>query len=46
MLSVYVFAEGADQAIAGVRPYLFSADAEDYVRREESAWQVWLQELA
>lgn len=46
MLSVYVFAEGADQAIAGVRAYLFSADAEDYVRREESAWQVWLQELA
>ena len=26
--------------------YLFSADAADYVRREEPAWRAWLQGLS
>ena len=46
MLSVFVFGEeegtGAGKAMAGVRAYLFSSDAADYVRREEPAWQAWL----
>lgn len=49
MLSVFVFGEeeGVDEgtAMAGVRAYLFSADAADYVRREEPAWQAWLEGL-
>jgi uncharacterized protein YndB with AHSA1/START domain len=44
MLSVFVH-EGDGGAMAGVRGYLFSADAADYVRREEPAWAAWLQEL-
>jgi hypothetical protein len=46
MLSVYAHAEGNGKATAGVRAYLFSADAADYVRREEPAWQAWLQGLS
>ena len=46
MLSVFAHSEGEDKATAGVRAYLFSADAEDYVRREEPAWQSWLQGLS
>ncbi|HYI52836.1 MAG TPA: SRPBCC domain-containing protein [Microlunatus sp.] len=46
MLSVFVFAEGDGKAMAGVRGYLFSADAADYVRREEPGWQSWLQGLS
>jgi hypothetical protein len=46
MLSVFSFAEGDGKAMAGVRGYLFSADAADYVRREEPAWQAWLQGLS
>jgi hypothetical protein len=46
MLSVYAWDEGGGTATAGVRAYLFSADASDYVRREEPAWQAWLQGLA
>ena len=38
--------EGNGKATAGVRAYLFSADAADYVRREEPAWQTWLQGLS
>ncbi len=38
--------EGDGKATAGVRAYLFSADAADYVRREEPAWQAWLQGLS
>jgi hypothetical protein len=45
MLSVFTFGEGDGKAMAGVRAYLFSADAADYVRREEPAWQAWLQGL-
>src|SRR5690606_17034235 len=43
MLSVYAHGEGEDKATAGVRGYLFSADAADYVRREEPAWRAWLE---
>lgn len=46
MLSIFVHEEGDGKAAAGVRAYLFSADAADYVRREESVWEVWLQELS
>ena len=46
MLSVFAFGEGDSTAMAGVRAYLFSADAADYVRREEPAWQAWLQGLS
>ncbi|QTE29742.1 SRPBCC family protein [Pengzhenrongella sicca] len=45
MLSVYTHDEGDGKAMAGVRAYLFSADAADYVRREEPAWRAWLQGL-
>lgn len=49
MLSVFVFGEGegTDEgtAMAGVRAYLFSADAADYARREEPAWKAWLEGL-
>jgi uncharacterized protein YndB with AHSA1/START domain len=46
MLSVFAYAEGEGEATAGVRAYLFSADAADYVRNEEPAWRAWLQELS
>jgi hypothetical protein len=46
MLSVFTYSQGDGKATAGVRAYLFSADAADYVRREEPAWQAWLEELS
>ena len=46
MLSVFAYSFEAGQATAGVRAYVFSADAADYVRREEPAWQAWLQGLS
>lgn len=46
MLSVFAFGESEDRATVGVRAYLFSADAADYVRREEQGWQSWLKGLA
>ncbi|MCD4524862.1 SRPBCC domain-containing protein [Nocardioides sp. cx-173] len=45
MLSAFVFDEADGKATLGVRGYLFSADAADYVRREEPAWRAWLEEL-
>jgi uncharacterized protein YndB with AHSA1/START domain len=45
MLSVFVGSYGEGEATAGVRAYLFSADAADYVQREEPAWRSWLQGL-
>ena len=46
MLNVFTHSIGDGTATAGVRAYLFSADAADYVRREEPAWQAWLQALS
>jgi hypothetical protein len=46
MISVFAWDEGGGKATAGVRAYLFSADAADYVRREEPAWQAWLQGIS
>ena len=46
MLRVFAHSEGEGKATAGVRAYVFSADAEDYVRREEPAWQAWLEGLS
>src|SRR6476620_1146177 len=47
MLNVFAWGQGegvaAGNATAGVRAYLFSADAADYVRRQEPAWQARLQ---
>ncbi|MCB0910024.1 MAG: hypothetical protein KDB60_00200 [Propionibacteriaceae bacterium] len=40
-----MFGQGDGQCLAGVRAYLFSADAADYVRREQSGWETWLSEL-
>ena len=45
MLSVFAYGEGDGKATAGVRAYLFSGDAAEYVRREEPAWQAWLEGL-
>ena len=45
MLNVFVYGWGDGTATAGVRAYLFSPHAADYVRREEPAWRTWLQEL-
>ena len=45
VLSVFTHELGEGGATAGVRAYLFSADAADYVRREEPAWRAWLQAL-
>ena len=46
MLSVSVYGWDDGKAEAGVRAYLFSADAPEYVRRQEPAWQVWLDGLS
>ena len=50
ILNVFTYGEdegqAEEQATAGVRAYLFSADAADYVRRQEPAWQAWLQGLS
>lgn len=45
MLDVYVWAGEDGASIVGLRAYLFSADAAEYARREEPAWQAWLQGL-
>jgi len=46
MLTLFTHDEGDGRAAAGVRAYLFSADAADYVRREQSGWEAWLNETA
>ena len=46
ILNVFAHSESDERATVGVRAYLFSADAADYVRREEPGWQAWLQELS
>jgi uncharacterized protein YndB with AHSA1/START domain len=46
MLNVFAFGEGEGKAMAGARAYLFSANATDYVRREEPAWRTWLEGLS
>jgi uncharacterized protein YndB with AHSA1/START domain len=49
MLNVFAYGEGEGMsegtAAVGVRAYLFSADAADYVEREQPAWEAWLQGL-
>jgi uncharacterized protein YndB with AHSA1/START domain len=46
MLSLFTYSFDHGKATAGVRAYVFSADAADYVRRERPAWQAWLQGLS
>jgi uncharacterized protein YndB with AHSA1/START domain len=41
MLNLYAFAMG-EATTAGVRGFLFSPDAAEYVRREQGAWRGWL----
>jgi hypothetical protein len=45
MLTVFAYDVGGDTT-AGVRAYLFSPDAADYVRREEPGWETWLKGLS
>jgi uncharacterized protein YndB with AHSA1/START domain len=45
MLTAFTYSEGEDRATVGIRGYWFSPDAADYVRREEPAWQTWLDGL-
>ncbi|MFT4109563.1 SRPBCC family protein [Propionicimonas sp.] len=45
MLSIFVFDEGDAATTVGVRAYLFSPAAADYVRRATPAWQAWLDDL-
>ena len=46
MLTFFAHGVGDGKAMVGVRAYLFSVDAADWVRREEPGWAAWLQELA
>lgn len=46
MLTAFAFGVGEGQSTAGLRAYLFSADAADYVRREEPGWRDWLEGLS
>lgn len=46
MFSAFTHGEGDGRATAGIRAYLFSANAADYVQREEPAWRAWLQGLS
>jgi uncharacterized protein YndB with AHSA1/START domain len=46
MLDFFAYGEGNGKTTVGVRAYVFSVDAADYVRREEPAWQTWLQGLS
>ena len=46
MLTAFAVGVGEGRSTAGVRAYLFSADAADYVRREEPGWQAWLSGLS
>ncbi len=45
LLNVYGWDEESGASV-GVRAFLFSADAEDYARRETPAWRAWLQSLS
>ncbi|WP_199424359.1 SRPBCC family protein [Actinotalea solisilvae] len=45
MLTAFTFPEEGGTALAAVRAYLFSPDADDVVRREEPAWRAWLEAL-
>ena len=46
MLMAFAHAYGEGKSTAVVRAFLFSADAADYVRREEQGWQAWLDGLS
>ncbi|RHA44464.1 SRPBCC family protein [Cellulomonas rhizosphaerae] len=46
ILNLYAHGAADGTANAGVRAYLFSGDADEYVRREGPAWQAWLRDLS
>ena len=46
LLAVFAYGGGDGTATVGVRAYLFSSDAAQWVRREEPGWAAWLQGLA
>ena len=45
MLTLSVFEVDEADTFATIRAYLFGADAEDYVQREQLNWQAWLEAL-
>jgi len=45
-LAFYAYDTGKGGSGAEVRGYLFSPDAEEYVKREQPAWKAWLTSLA
>jgi uncharacterized protein YndB with AHSA1/START domain len=45
MLNVFAHEVGEGKSTVGVRAYLFSPDAAEYVASEQPAWQQWLQSL-
>ncbi|AEE44548.1 SRPBCC family protein [Cellulomonas fimi] len=45
VLNLWSYGEEDGKATVGVRAYLFGAEAPEYARREEPAWQSWLQGL-
>ena len=46
MLTVFAYGGGNGKADCGHTGVPVLADAADYVRREEPAWQAWLQGLS
>jgi len=46
VLNLFAHEMGEGTSMAGVRAYLFSPDAPEYVQREEPAWREWLEGLA
>ena len=46
MLNVFLHDMGEGQATAGLRAYLFCAEAPAFVRRGQPAWQAWLRGLS
>jgi len=45
MLSAFAYGQDEGAVAVGVRLFLFSADAAEHARREEPAWQAWLDGL-
>jgi hypothetical protein len=46
ILTAFTYGQAEGTATVGVRAYLFSADAAEWVRRQEPDWAAWLQALA
>ena len=46
ILTAFTYGQAEGTATVGVRAYLFSADAAEWVRHQEPDWTAWLQALA